>query len=212
VYIDNEQPEQAAATLIDLDADVIAVTEYSPAVRDALQVDGIDQSYPYRIDRAPGDRDGVALFSRYPLDGDMVMIGHQIGIDATVDVQGTPVRVLVVHPFPGINRGWLRRWRADLPVIGDRALSGDVPTVVVGDFNSSRWHPAFRRLLDRGLTDAHEELGHGFSVSWPETWLIPPFVRLDHALLTHGLVATHIEDVHMPGSDHRAFEVTIATT
>lgn len=212
VYLANGEPQRAADVLIGLNTDVIAVTEYSAGIRAALQRDGVDQSHPYRLDQAPGDRNGVALFSRYPLNGEIDAIGHQLGIDATIDVHGTAVRIMVVHPLPGVDRWSLRRWRDDLPVIGDRALTGAVPTVIVGDFNASRWHPAFRRLLGRGLTDAHEQAGHGFSTSWPLDWPVPKFVRLDHALMTEGLVAVHIGDVAMPGSDHEAFAVTVATT
>lgn len=212
VYVDNDQPEQAAQTLLELDADVIAITEYTPTMATLLQQGGIAQTHPYALQEAPGNRNGVALFSRYAIDGEVAPIGHQMGIDAIVDVHGTPVRIMVVHPLPAVNRTSLRRWRADLPLIGTRALQGDVPTVVVGDFNSSRWHPAFRRLLDLGFTDAHEQLGRGFSVSWPAAFTAPAFVRLDHALTTRGLVATSIRDFTISGSDHRAFVVTIATT
>lgn len=213
VYYRNQHPQQAGDVLLNLDADVIAVTEYFQPIRAVLLDSGIEQTHPYIIDRAPGDRNGVALFSRYPIiAGDVIKIGYQSGIDATIDVDGTSVRVLVVHPLPGVDRWSLRRWRDDLPAIGDRALAGDAPTVVVGDFNASRWHPAFRRLVGRGLTDAHEQLDRGFSVSWPQGLRIPTFVRLDHALLTDGLVATAIDDIKVPGSDHRGFVVTIATT
>ena len=57
-----------------------------------------------------------------------------------------------------------------LATIGDEATSPGPPTIVVGDFNASRWHPPFRRLLRRGLRDSHEWLGHGFSTSWPNDW------------------------------------------
>jgi endonuclease/exonuclease/phosphatase (EEP) superfamily protein YafD len=213
VYYQNQQPQRVGEVLLSLDADLIAVTEYFRPIRSVLDAGGIEATHPYRIDQAPGDRNGVALFSRFPIiSGEVIDIGHQSGIDAIIDVDGTSVRVLVVHPLPGVDRSSLRRWRADLPAIGTRALSSDVPTIIVGDFNASRWHPAFRHLLDRGLTDAHEQLGQGFSVSWPSGLSAPSFVRLDHALMTQGLVATSIEDIDIPGSDHRGFVVSIATT
>lgn len=210
-YIDNDRPDAAATVLIDLDADLIAVTELSKGISDALRAQGVAESHPYFIEKARGSRNGVALFSRYPISGAAEKFGHQVGIDAIVDVHGTPVRVMVVHPLPAVSRWALRYWRRDLSIIGSQAVEGDTPTVVVGDFNASRWHPVFRRLLARGLTDAHEQLGHGFSTSWPTDW-VTRFVRLDHALMTEGLVATDIDDLTVPGSDHRAFVVTIATT
>lgn len=213
VYRGNSDAATAAAALLDTDADVIAVTEYSDRFGRRLREAGVLDSHPYVLERDPGDRDGVALFSRHPItSGAVTSIGHQLGIEATLDVHGTAVRVLVVHPLPAVDRPALRRWRDDLPTIGDRALASSLPTVVVGDFNASRWHPAFRRLLDRGLHDAHEQLGRGFSVSWPMGFAVPPFVRLDHAVLTERLTPTAVSDIDVPGSDHRGFVVTVATT
>jgi hypothetical protein len=40
--------------------------------------------------------------------------------------------------------------------------------------------------------------------------LVLGFVRLDHALTTDNLVATHVEDFDIVGSDHRGFVVTVA--
>ena len=67
-------------------------------------------------------------------------------------------------------------------------------------------------MLDAGFVDAHTANGAGFSTSWPTTWPIPPFVRLDHALTTGGLVATDVEDFDVAGSDHLGMVVTVAPT
>ncbi|MBG7605787.1 MAG: endonuclease/exonuclease/phosphatase family protein, partial [Actinobacteria bacterium] len=70
----------------------------------------------------------------------------------------------------------------------------------------------FRDLLKTKYVDAHIAAGRGFSASWPTGSLIPPFVRLDHALTTAGLVSTDVNDFDIPGSDHRGFVVTVAPT
>ncbi len=80
---------------------------------------------------------------------------------------------------------------------------------MIGDFNASYWHPAFRDLLRQGLTDAHMALGKGWSTSWPTDEFIPPFVRLDHTLTGNGLVSTDVDDFRLTGSDHAAFVVTV---
>ena len=63
-----------------------------------------------------------------------------------------------------------------------------------------------------GFVNAHTAVGAGFSTSWPTTWPIPPFVRLDHALTAGGLVATDVEDFDVAGSDHLGMIVTVAPT
>ena len=91
-----------------------------------------------------------------------------------------------------------------------RTVSG--PTLLIGDFNASYWHPDFRSALDAGFVSAHTATGAGFSTSWPTTWPIPAFVRLDHALTAGGLVATDVEDFDVAGSDHLGMIVTVAPT
>ena len=91
----------------------------------------------------------------------------------------------------------------------DRDTRG-LPAVVVGDFNAAWTHRPFRRIVARGWRDAHRTLGLGTSNSWrADKRPLPPFVRIDHALVNDGLDIVAIDDVHLPGSDHRGFVVTI---
>lgn len=209
-YFRTDSPAAAAAALLAEYADVMAVTEQSPQLEAALVAAGATQRYPFRVGAASDERNGVALYSRFPVVGaSTAPIGGQPGIDARLDVDGSEVRVVVVHPLPGVDRSDLAQLRRDLPAIDAMARADTVPTVIVGDFNSSRWHPAFRALL-RHWTDAHESLGRGLSVSWPVHQLVPAFVRLDHALTDDGMTALAVHDVDVPGSDHRGFTVTLA--
>ena len=218
-YYRTEEPAAAAAALLAEDADVMAVTEQSPQLEAALTAGGADDRYPFRIGSPSEARNGVALYSRFPLvEASVRDIGGQPGIDATIDMHGSGtngsgtngiVRVLVIHPLPGVDRAALGDLRRGLALIGAAGRSDTVPTAIVGDFNASRWHPAFRELL-RHWTDAHESLGQGMSVSWPAHWVLPPFVRLDHVLMDDGVTALAVHDVDVPGSDHRGFSVTLA--
>ena len=83
---------------------------------------------------------------------------------------------------------------------------------MAGDFNATRWHPFFGKLLDAGLTDAHEQMGKGLTRSWPadEPHHIPPVMRLDHALMNKAVTATAVRDIRIPGSDHIGFVVDLA--
>src|SRR5690606_8131951 len=119
VYYGTTDADAVAARLLALDADLLAITEYSAAVEQALLDAGADDEYPFREAEASPDRNGIALWSRFPIDESTIApIGHQAGIDATVDVAGTPLRVLVVHPLPGTDGAWLGRWADDLATIG----------------------------------------------------------------------------------------------
>jgi endonuclease/exonuclease/phosphatase (EEP) superfamily protein YafD len=211
VYYENATIDEAAARLLTIDADLLAVVEYNPAAAAALTAAGISERYPYRSEMPRNDRTGLVLFSKLPIASSVVApIGWQLGIDAVIDVQGWPTRVMVVHPVPGTEQGDVSRWSDDLDAIGRMAADGDLPTVVVGDFNASRWHPAFRHLLGTGLADAHEQVGKGWSRSWPANRFLPAFVRIDHALMRNGVVAVDVLDIEVPGSDHVGFVATLA--
>lgn len=214
VYYRTDRPSEVAAAMLATDADVLAFTEFSQPVADALAAAGAASRYPFRADEAPGDRNGVALLSRYPItSGGTTRVGRSLAVDATLDVDGSAVRVVVVHPLPGTDRESLAAWTHDLPAIGALADPDDPatsPTIVVGDLNATRWHPALRDVLDRGWRDAHELLGRGWSASWPTDLPGPALVRIDHALLSRRVVPVSVHDVALPGSDHRGFVLDVA--
>lgn len=209
-YFRNPTPDAAAASLLATGSDVLAITEYSAELESALLAHGVAAMYPERIGTPSEQRFGVALFSRHPIVSSQVTpIGSQTGIVATLSVRDRLVRVVVAHPLPGVDTANLDLLERDLRAIRDLIRSPGDPTVVVGDFNASRWHPDFRDLLDHA-TDAHEALGRGWSTSWPADRWYPPFVRLDHILLGEGTTVIALDDLDVPGSDHRATTARLA--
>jgi endonuclease/exonuclease/phosphatase (EEP) superfamily protein YafD len=209
----NATPEAAAERIIATDADVLLLIEITPPLRNALVSRLADGDYPFRLVSREGGSESIQLWSRLPIiSGGATAIGGRAAIDVVLDVDGTEVRVVGVHPYPPTFNA--PGWQGQLQAIGDAAGTSDLPTVLIGDFNGSRWHPSFRQLLDRGWQDAHEVLGHGWSVSWPmdEGWLPPQFVRIDHALFRNGLTPTGINDFEVPGSDHKGYRVDFGFT
>jgi endonuclease/exonuclease/phosphatase (EEP) superfamily protein YafD len=214
VFYRTDRPDEVAAAMVGTGADVLAMTEYSQPVADAFDaIDGLTDEYPYVVAATPGDRNGVGLWSRHPiLEQRITRVGSGRAIDATIDVDGRRVRVVVVHPLPGTDGASLASWSDDLAAIRHLADPDDArsPTVIVGDFNATRWHPAFRDLLGDGWRSAHEELGDGWSRSWPSDLPGPPLVRIDHALVSAGVIPTAVHDVALPGSDHLGLVVELA--
>ncbi len=213
VLYSNTTPAAAAATLLAQDADVLVLVEFAAPVSEALLAAVPEGDYRFREEAVNGGAGSIAIWSRHTIVGGGVTQddGWPI-IDVTLDVEGSTFRVIGVHPHPPTFDA--PAWRRHLALIGDRFAASTMPTAVVGDFNGSRWHPSFRALLDRGLTDAHEALGRGWTVSWPmDEGLLPPtFVRIDHALYGDGLTPTALHDLEVPGSDHKGFVVTFALT
>ncbi|MBI4884630.1 MAG: endonuclease/exonuclease/phosphatase family protein [Actinobacteria bacterium] len=209
----NAVPEEATARLLATDADVLLMVEGSERLRAALDSIADGDDYPYRVGNTIGGAEAIQLWSRLPIiSGGLVRIDDRPAIDVMIDVGGQSVRLVGVHPYPPTFNA--PGWQLQLAAIGDAVADSDTPTVLIGDFNGSRWHPSFRRLLDSGWHDAHEVLGHGWSFSWPmdEGWLPPQFVRIDHALFRNGLTPTGVDDFEVPGSDHRGFRVDFGFT
>ena len=212
----NTTPDAAAARMIATDADVLVLIEITPPLHDsliaALAESGNDY-YPYRVGTTRRGSESIELWSRRPIvSGGLVELGNRPAIDVMLDIDGAQVRVVAVHPYPPTFDA--PGWQTQLQEIGDAVAGTATPTLLIGDFNGSRWHPSFRRLLDRGWLDAHEVLGHGWSVSWPmdEGWLPPQFVRIDHALFRNGITPTGIDDFEVPGSDHKGYRVDFGFT
>lgn len=193
-----------------LTADVIVFTEYTEQHQAALLASAVAERYPHRTDRAGPRGDGVAIWSALPVEVAEHPDTSSTSIDVTVRGPDGPVRVVAVHLETPLDD--LESWGHDLRAAAEIGRTADGPMLLIGDFNASYWHPDFRRVLDAGLVDAHTAAGSGFSTSWPTTWPVPPFVRLDHALTTSGLVATDVEDFDIPGSDHLGMSVTVAPT
>lgn len=205
-----ENPEISTVTdiLPDVDADVIVFIEYTLEHQTALESSPLARDYPYRTEPTGSGRDGVGIWSRFPIDDEGQL--SDLHDSTVIDVRrpGGQIRIVGIHvPNPISN---VAAWRSDLRDVASVGRNADRPTLLIGDLNSSYWHPPFRRLLDAGFVDAHVAIGSGFSTSWPTDWRIPPFVQLDHALTTGGLVATDVENFDIPGSDHLGLVVTVA--
>lgn len=195
-----------------LGVDVVTFSEYTPHHARILHDSAPSSGYPYRVEIPARRGAGTALWSRYPITTQPTTDTTHHTVVADVHGPGGTVRVLVVHTQSPLvhHDGWLD----DLAKLG--ALHVDEPAVMTGDFNASWWHPELRRILADGWRDAHVATGRGLSCSWPtERWhrlfkWHPPFVRLDHALLSDDLDLVAVTDVDVPGSDHLGLVVRVA--
>jgi len=207
LWYENPDIGAVADLLATVDADVIVLTEFTRAHQGDLQGSPLAVDYPHRIERTGLGATGIAVWSRYPMRiGDSVETFND-SIDLNVAGPDGDVRIVAMHmPTPIVD---FDAWRSDLATAAEIGRTTDEPTLLIGDLNSTYWHPDFRQLLDAGFVDANAAAGSGFSTSWPNDWWIPPFVRLDHALTVGGLVSSDVHDLDIPGSDHRGLVVTV---
>jgi endonuclease/exonuclease/phosphatase (EEP) superfamily protein YafD len=206
----NGRAADLARVVAGLNADVLAFTEYTPTHAGGLYVSPLGAEYPHRIEHPESTAGGSALWSRHPLTEVAAPPAFYQSTAAVVDVQGG-VTVYVVHPPNPLEH--IRAWRDEMYGLARSLTVDGPPSIIIGDFNATYWHPPFRRLLEAGWRDAHVLAGRGFSSSWPDDkrW-VPPFLRLDHALVSDALAVTEAVDVDLPGSDHRGLVVSVIVT
>jgi endonuclease/exonuclease/phosphatase (EEP) superfamily protein YafD len=203
----NPSADPVAAELAALDPDLIVFSEFTNRHDITLRNHPLAERYPHRINHAGPFGGGMGLWSKYPLAERTGDLDHSRTIDADVAGPDGAIHVIAVHPTTPVHDH--EAWMQSLADLGTQAATAEGPLLVLGDFNASYWHPAFRSLLDDGLVDAHIANGDGWSPSWPTDRVHPPFVRLDHALTGNGLVSTDVRDFEVVGGDHAGFVVTV---
>ncbi len=187
-----------------LQPDVLAVQELTPGLEGKLAEAGLRELLPFSsLDPRPGHT-GIGLWSSWPLSQLPPVPGARNPMPrAQLDV-GWPITITVVHP-PAPLRGRQPGWKQDM----DRLLAALTGTtgqqIVAGDFNATRDHGAFRRLLSAQLVDcadaAQSRPWPGFT--WPANRRFPPVMRLDHILVSRrGATVQETRTVHIPGTDH----------
>lgn len=186
--------------------DVLALTELTPEAVEKLSAAGLDDLLPHRV-LDPAERaHGSGLWARWPLTpGPAWTGGVHKWPGATARIDGQEVVLRVVHPFR-TSRYDTDLYRRDYRLLGERMAGIDEssPALVLGDFNASRDHSAFRRLLGDRWRDATEYAGSGFSPTWSLWQWLPSAIQLDHILMSSQFGAHSTRTVEIPGSDHDA--------
>ena len=212
-FANNPTPERVRAWLVETDADVFAVLEYTPAHQRALA--SLRARWPHLVEHAIASPFGIALFSKHPLrDVSLEPLGassHQ-AIFATIDLDGHAIALAAVHPPPPMSRDYATMRDLALEQLGTRMQRLNGARIVLGDLNATRWTQQLTRACDAaGLRDSAE--GHGYQGSWPVA--LPRWLRIpiDHVLVSLDLVVTRRELGPDVGSDHLPVvaEISIAS-
>ncbi len=218
VFTENPTPQLLAEQLLSADGDVMIITEWNQTFAAAFEAAGGNRTHPHMlVDKDDHSEYNVAIASKLPLN-DASRI-HEVGklklTHAVVTCGDTLVQVIGMIQYAIVDPGGFAIWKAQVNELIDHLPTVDVPVLLAGDFNTTRFRPEFKGLLKTGFVDAHDSLGRGLSSSFRlsnEGVLASPgaVVRLDHALLSNGLTAVEVSDLEACGSDHLPFALTIA--
>jgi endonuclease/exonuclease/phosphatase family metal-dependent hydrolase len=183
--------------------DLVTLQEVDPDGAAGLQRSGVLARFPYAVTELRTSPSGIGLWSRLPVADSQVQDVHGMAvITATILVGGHRLRLYTVHTVAplGDDRA---RWRDQLRWVEEEIRRERGPVVVTGDFNATRHHPSFRRLLRHRLADAHERRGRGWATTWPrDRWSLPPLLRLDHVLVSPDIGVRSVREDLGQGSDH----------
>lgn len=189
--------------------DVLAVQEPRPGL--AAVIDArLRASHPHRLRNGTFERGGVGLWSRRALQETSVVGSADLRMpQATIIAAGHPVRLTGVHTTPPVPSR-IAGWRDDLTVLADRRPARGERAIMLGDFNATLDHRAFRSVLASGWRDGGDEAGSGLAGTWRNGGRLGPVVRLDHVLVAGALrvTATSVHDIER--SDHRAVLAEVA--
>jgi endonuclease/exonuclease/phosphatase family metal-dependent hydrolase len=190
-----------------LDADVLCLVELTPTADERLRAAGLPDLLP--TEHVRGHRPGAppaaggAVWTRLEVLDRGGAPGRFEQPVVRLAVPGGPdLEVTAVHTDPPMSVGRTARWEremAALPSTGD-----DVLRVLAGDFNATRDHGAFRRLLDRGYADAATRAGQGLVHTWTPETRPQPRLTIDHVLADRRIGVASFTVHDLPGSDHRA--------
>lgn len=176
----------------------LEVSEHWGRVLSALEED-----WPYSLTESRHGNFGIAIFSRLPLGNPRIESLSEgcPTILATVERNGRSVTICGAHPYPPMSPGTAESRDRQLRKLAELVAAEPGDRIVVGDFNSTSWSPAFADLAARtGLIDSR--LGLGVQPTWPT--FLPGLLRIpiDHCLVSPGIAVIDRRTGPDVGSDH----------
>ncbi|WP_253662016.1 endonuclease/exonuclease/phosphatase family protein [Williamsia maris] len=193
-------------------AHLLTIEEMTPAALDRLRRTDLRSMLPYEF-AVPGTGGvGTGIFSRYPLRDTAQLTDFGLNnLRADVDLPGAQgTTVFAVHPIPPYPYD-PSRWVREMKLLRDTLHASTAQNVIVsGDFNATWDHAQFRALLSNGFRDATEQVGGRWRFTYPSNHWYGPLIGIDH-VLARGLTAVSLNTFDVPGSDHRALEVSLTT-
>lgn len=184
--------------------DVVLFQELVPQLAEGFDGE-LRDAYPYRYMVGDSGAAGLGVLSRYPFatTGEWWEPGiERFCLRVTLLLPGGPVDVYTVHLVAPAGdhlldtglTGNFRIREAQVQHLIDEIEARGRPAVVMGDFNMSESHDAYR-IASARLTDAWDGAGRGIRWTWPRNMRpfadapMMPLLRLDYCFHTDGVQA-----------------------
>ncbi len=201
VYYANREHKQLLSLVARENPDVIGLVEVS--ARWLRKLKQLREQYPYHYEVPDEHYVGLALYSRFPLEGARVLPlpgeNSTPAITATLKAPGGDVELVLAHPMSPVGAEFIQRRNAQVAALAHHAGAAQLPLVLAGDLNLTMWNDAYQPLVEvAGLGNARA--GYGIGATWPA---IGPFgVPIDHILASPGVRVRNFRVLPGIGSDH----------
>jgi endonuclease/exonuclease/phosphatase (EEP) superfamily protein YafD len=212
MLLDNHEPTQFAARMLQLRPDVLLLQEVTPWNLTDLTKAGLLDAFAYHfLDPLEGAH-GSVILSKLPLqNGRTIYLQGWPMSTADVSTDAGPLRVVNVHAVAPLAPKRIELWKGQLADLGREELPAGGHLVLAGDFNATRNNPAFAQILGSELRDAFVQAGTGAGNTWPaDLSPLPGLLRIDHVLVSPDVVVTGARRARAPGSDHRPLVADLA--
>ncbi len=193
--------------------DILVLEEVTARTLAAVESSGVLGDFTYREVHARPDPFGIAVFSRFALtDPELPSVADLPSLRMTVRMDAAhQFRLFAVHTLSPTSGDYAPRWRRQLDDLRASTALAAMPVVLAGDFNATRDHRPFQRLLDNHLRDAHDVAGAGWLPTWNANGLFaPPLLRIDHVLASPRFAVTRYQVGAPFGSDHKPLVVDLS--
>ena len=181
--------------------DIVVIEEFRPHHMALLA--RLRAAYPNQVICLARPDCGIAIVSRYPLEGKRVIGGQTLAaLQATAVIGDSDLTLVGAHmsrPFSG------RHQQKQFGLLTKAVDALPSKAVVVGDFNSTLWSSNMARYAKASGVCA-SNMAHS---TWPQ-WLGPFGVPIDHIFLKQGVKLLSLDTVSRTGSDHRGIVATLS--
>lgn len=212
VYVQNPDQDALIRWFAGRPADVIALQEVNPQLIERLRRG--EDGYPWRmiaeddyINHGWHSSEAIALLSRYPIIEERRLKpwaqAWQVALARLELPDGMRPWIVVVHVPSPLHRHNLPMRDQILQHLAPVVAALDDPVIVLGDFNASRFTPAFRHFVaDTGLHTVNFD-----PATYPAR--VGSFgLGIDHVLV-RGAVLSGVQAIAPHGSDHRPLTAQI---
>ncbi len=185
--------------------DTILILEADYAWREQKKM--FEAEYPYITISEKNGSFGIVMASKYPVEYKHFTLAGYEALEADLNVNGSPFRIIGVHPFPPSRADLAEIHNQQYTELITKINSGNLPTAVMGDFNSSPWSPWFEKLLaETKLKDA--AIGFGIINTWNAK--IPLLkIPIDHILTSPAIETINFHRGEDINSDHYPIVATL---